>query len=221
MELTPELVIAMWGGGIAAGGALVGTWDIAKPGFLRLVGVVVALVGVFAVIAGGPLMLLPIALAIVPIVVPRQRLVAVASLAVAAAIFLVAALGDSPWLPAATGLVLLGGITSEMVLGHWYLVDPRLPRFALQRLATIGGVGLAGDFAYAATHDGFSWDSDEVIFGWAFVALVVMTALLIVGVTQALRERAYSGVMAATGLSYLAVLTSFGVVVLGRTLTVG
>jgi hypothetical protein len=34
----------------------------------------------------------------------------------------------------------------------------------------------------------------------------------------ALRERGYSGVMAATGLSYLAVLTSIGSAVLGRAL---
>jgi hypothetical protein len=37
-------------------------------------------------------------------------------------------------------------------------------------------------------------------------------------VYSALGERGYAGVMAATGLSYLAVLTSTGAVVLGRLL---
>ncbi len=48
--------------------------------------------------------------------------------------------------------------------------------------------------------------------------LTLVSALLVAGVSFALREPFYSGVMAATGLSYLAVLTAFGVVVVGRLL---
>ena len=40
----------------------------------------------------------------------------------------------------------------------------------------------------------------------------------IAGVIFSLKEPGYAGVMAATGLSYLAVLTAFGVAVLGRML---
>ena len=49
----------------------------------------------------------------------------------------------------------------------------------------------------------------------------VASALLMVGVWLALAETGYSGVMAATGLSYLAVLTALGAAVLGRLLVSG
>ena len=55
----------------------------------------------------------------------------------------------------------------------------------------------------------------------AYVALAVLTGLLVAAVWFSLRETGYSGVMAATGLSYLGVLTSFGVVVVGRLLVAG
>ena len=55
----------------------------------------------------------------------------------------------------------------------------------------------------------------------ALVALSVMTGLLVVAVWFSLKEPSYSGVMAATGLSYLGVLTTFGVVVVGRLLVAG
>ena len=42
-----------------------------------------------------------------------------------------------------------------------------------------------------------------------------------VGVIGALKWPAYSGVMAATGLSYLALLTTLGAVFLGRALVAG
>jgi hypothetical protein len=50
---------------------------------------------------------------------------------------------------------------------------------------------------------------------------MVTSIALMVGVFAALRYPAYSGVMAATGLSYLAVLTSLGGVFLGRVLVAG
>jgi hypothetical protein len=61
---------------------------------------------------------------------------------------------------------------------------------------------------------------DGVMIG-AMVAVSAMSALLIAAVWFSLKEQAYSGVMAATGLSYLGVLTVFGVVVIGRLLVTG
>jgi hypothetical protein len=55
----------------------------------------------------------------------------------------------------------------------------------------------------------------------AYLALAVLSALLVAAVWFSLREPTYSGVMAATGLSYLGVLTAFGVVVVGRLLIAG
>jgi hypothetical protein len=51
--------------------------------------------------------------------------------------------------------------------------------------------------------------------------LFFTSIVLMVAVIAALRYPAYSGVMAATGLSYLAVLTTLGAVFLGRALLAG
>ncbi len=54
------------------------------------------------------------------------------------------------------------------------------------------------------------------ILGWFWVACAVTTIGLSVVTTAALRERAYSAVMAATGLLYLAILTAFGTDLVAR-----
>ncbi len=115
--------------------------------------------------------------------------------------------------------VSLAGMNSEMLLGPGVLVDPQLPRWALQRLDLVAGIGLGADVVVVAALGAFGSD-DGVMIG-AMVAVTVMTALLVVGVWFSLRETGYSGVMAATGLSYLGVLTTFGVVVVGRLLVAG
>jgi hypothetical protein len=50
---------------------------------------------------------------------------------------------------------------------------------------------------------------------------MVASIVLMAAAIAALRQPAYSGVMAATGLSYLAVLTTLGGVFLGRVLVAG
>ena len=57
--------------------------------------------------------------------------------------------------------------------------------------------------------------------GIVFGALTGMSVLLMIAVWYSLKEPSYPGVMAATGLSYLAVLTSLGATTLGRTLLDG
>jgi hypothetical protein len=105
-----------------------------------------------------------------------------------------------------------------MMLGHWYLIAPRLPRSALRALAVVGGAGAVFDAIVVAARGAFPWAPEDFIMGVAFVVLSATSLLLMAAVFFALRERGYSGVMAATGLSYLAVLTSIGSAVLGRAL---
>jgi hypothetical protein len=120
------------------------------------------------------------------------------------------------WLPAVSVSIALGGVTSEMLLGHWYLVDPRLPRWALRALALVGIVGLAADAGVLALA-GLPVGGATV----AYWALMGTSLVLMAGVIGSLRYPAYAGVMAATGLSYLAVLTTLGGVFLGRVLVAG
>lgn len=120
------------------------------------------------------------------------------------------------WLATSTAALALGGVTAEMMLGHWYLVDPRLPRSALRYLALAGIAGLVIDGGLMTALGGSAGGP------WiAFALLVVTSIALMVGVVAALRYPAYSGVMAATGLSYLAVLTTLGATFLGRALVAG
>jgi hypothetical protein len=103
-----------------------------------------------------------------------------------------------------------------MALGHWYLVDPRLPRSLLKTLAVIGIVGLLAETAMLAMV-GLPSGGAAI----AFWVLMATSVLLMAGVYGSLRYPAYSGVMAATGLSYLAVLTTLGGMFLGRALVAG
>lgn len=219
--MTPGLILVLWSCGIAAGAAIVAYWRIVGPGFLWLSGGVVALFGVGAAVFGGePASWVAILLAIGGALLARRPIVATAFFAASAALFFTVGVMESDALPFLTGALLLGAMTTLMMLGHWYLVDPQLPRRALLRLDVAAGAGLLADFIYMVVGGTIlEWQPTDAILGWTYLALTVLTFLLIVATWYSLQEPAYSGVMAATGLSYLGLLTSFGVVVLGRVLT--
>ncbi len=222
MDLTPVLVLAMWASGLALGAAIVAWWAIVGPGYLWTAGGAVALVGLFTVIiGGGPAAVVGTVAALVSVALARSQVPASTGLLVAAVAFAIVAAADSPVLPVVTGSVLAGGVTSEMLLGHWYLVDPRLPRWALKVLTAGAALGLVAEACLVTVQLAVNGNAADPFLGWAWLALTVMTALLIAGVWFSLDEPRYTGVMAATGLSYLAVLTSFGVITLGRMIGFG
>jgi hypothetical protein len=212
----------MWTAGMAGGGAAVAWWRIVGPGFTWLTSAAVVLFGIgFAVFSEQPSAYAGVALAAGAAVIARNHRIAAVFFASAAVVLVIAVLGsesDPGLIPALTGSLFLGAITTEMMLGHWYLVDPRLPRWALQRLDIAAGAGLLADFLYLVVQGALDWAPTDAVLGWAFVALSLFTFLLVIAVWYSLQEPNYTGVMAATGLSYLAVLTSFGVVALGRIL---
>lgn len=217
MDLGPALILAMWTAGLAAGGSAVAAWRIVGPGYGWLAAAVTVGVGIFVVLAGGGVWaIVGVTAAAIAGLFARRPPVSTAAFAVAALAFIAAAWTDSPLGVAVSGALMVGGITSEMLLGHWYLVDPRLPRWALFRLTAAGAAGLMVDAVAVAVQMARNGVQTDSIFGWAYVALALMTGLLVTGVWFSLREPRYTGVMAATGLAYLAVLTSLGVLVVGR-----
>ncbi|RPI25663.1 MAG: DUF2785 domain-containing protein, partial [Actinobacteria bacterium] len=151
----------------------------------------------------------------------EESRLAAAALAASGLCFLAVALFDSPLFPALSGLGFLGAVTSVMMLGHWFLTDPRLPRRPLFILTAMAAVSFALDAAYVLAGGGLDFSGSDGVFAMAYSALAALTGLLLAGVWFSLREPRYSGVMAATGLSYLAVLTAFGLVTLGRSLVAG
>lgn len=202
----------MWAAGISGAGALVGRWQVVGPGFVWLVSAVTAMFGLAGWSAGaGPLALVATGLVGLAVVLARSGLVAVI-LAGAAVGYGAAVIGDGGPLLTISGALALGGVTTEMMLGHWYLIDPQLPRWSLHRLVAVGVAGLVFDLGLALADSGINRN----ITAAAYFTLAVASVALMVFVWLALREPGYSGVMAATGLSYLATLTTIGSVVAGR-----
>jgi hypothetical protein len=136
------------------------------------------------------------------------------------------AAGDPPALSVArvvVGAAFLGAVTDAMLLGHWYLVQPGMPRAPLLELirwlaATwpFEVLVLVWPTGMLSVISGTVDDGYNGILGWMWIACAV-TTIVLVGVTRAaLKERQYSAVMAATGLLYLAILTAFGTDLVAR-----
>jgi hypothetical protein len=121
------------------------------------------------------------------------------------------------------GAAFLGAVSDAMLLGHWYLVQPGLgrgPLLELNRWLALTWpveVGLllwpTGMLSVLSGSVDDGWDGT---LGWFWVACAVTTLVLTAVTRAALRERAYSAVMAATGLLYLAILTAFGTDLVAR-----
>ena len=121
------------------------------------------------------------------------------------------------------GAAFLGCVTDAMLLGHWYLVQPGLGRGPLTELnrwlALIWPAEIAAllwPTGMVSVLNGTIKDGYNGILGWFWVACAVTTIGLTFVTRAALRERAYSAVMAATGLLYLAILTAFGTDLVAR-----
>ncbi len=136
--------------------------------------------------------------------------------------------GGSSWLAAVrllVGAAFLGAVTDSMLLGHWYLTQPGLPRDPLKELVRWTAMvwpaevlvmllppGMIGVLA-GSRSDGYGG-----LLGWMWVVCALLTIGLVGATWLALRERFYSAVMAATGLIYLAILTAFGTDLVARAL---
>jgi hypothetical protein len=121
------------------------------------------------------------------------------------------------------GAAFLGAITDAMLLGHWYLVQPGLPRRRLHELVDAVGIiwpieviALLIPVGMVSVWTGTIDDGWGGMLGWMWAACAVTTIVLVVVTKAALRERQYSAVMAATGLLYLAILTAFGTDIVAR-----
>lgn len=121
------------------------------------------------------------------------------------------------------GAAFLGAITDAMLLGHWYLVQPGLPRRLLNEI--VSSLIWLWPFEVAvmllptgmiSVIKGTVDDGWNGTLGWMWLACTVATIALVFVTQAALREKYYSAVMAATGLLYLAILTSFGMDLVAR-----
>jgi hypothetical protein len=126
------------------------------------------------------------------------------------------------------GALFLGAVTDAMLLGHWYLVQPGLGRGPLHELNRwlaavwpfeVGALLLPTGMLSVLS--GSVADGYNGLLGWFWVACALTTIVLCFVTRAALKERAYSAVMAATGLLYLAILTAFGTDLVARAVLSG
>ena len=121
------------------------------------------------------------------------------------------------------GAAFIGAISDGMLLGHWYLVQPGLPRKLLNEMVTalmwlwpleVGALLLPTGMisVWLGTVD----DGWGGLLGWMWGMCAISTIVLVLVTRAALKERYYSAVMAATGLLYLAILTAFGTDIVAR-----
>ncbi len=126
------------------------------------------------------------------------------------------------------GAIFLGLVSDAMLLGHWYLVQPGLPRrhvneivraflwsWPAEVVVMLIPTGMFSVFS-GSVDDGWSGQ-----LGWFWAACAITTGVLGIVTLKALTERAYSAVMAATGLMYLAILTAFGTDLVARAVLAG
>lgn len=121
------------------------------------------------------------------------------------------------------GAAFLGAVTDAMLLGHWYLVQPGLARTSLLELVRWTAViwpfevvALLLPTGMLSVLSGAVDDGYGGTLGWTWIMCAVTTIGLCVVTRAALKERAYSAVMAATGLLYLAIIMAFGTDLIAR-----
>jgi hypothetical protein len=117
-----------------------------------------------------------------------------------------------------TGAAFMGAVTDGLLLGHWYLVERRLPRDHIQRLALILLVAVAVEAAAVAV-SGFGDTGLPAGFNlflgiggvatWVALGMALATALVAILIVISLRGTQSRAVQAATGFFYLAVITAF------------
>lgn len=232
MQLSPGLVLTQWAAGMIAVVFVVNRWKVTSPGYAWLVDACAVGFGLLAWAAGGrtewPLLVLAGGgtLAIVLSVAKLRGWPQAAAEAVAAAAGAVACvrLGAASMDPAAMGAVralagaaFLGAVSDAMILGHWYLIDPTLPKVAIRRLNAIAAATLAVlaiTLLLPPSSVLGAFDSATLLaLGW--LATSVFCGILVFLVARALREKGYAAVMSATGLLYVATMVAVGVVVTG------
>lgn len=121
------------------------------------------------------------------------------------------------------GALFIGAATDTMLLGHWYLVQPGLPRDALREmlnyliaLTPIEIIVYIIPTGMISAINGTIDDGYNGILTWFWVISALATLVLGFVAKAALKERQYSAVMAVTGLTYLSILTAFSTDLIAR-----
>ena len=112
-------------------------------------------------------------------------------------------------------ILLVSSVFSSMMIGHWFLVDPTIERIGMKNISKFSsGLSILLAFLvfiniYESSSMFFSSVSQNLLKN-VVIFLYLSSALLSFGSLKSLQEKSYTGVMASTGLSYLALIVSLG-----------
>ena len=118
-------------------------------------------------------------------------------------------------LPSLLPILLVSSVFSSMMIGHWFLVDPTIERIGMKNISKFSsGLSILMAFLvfiniYESSSMFFSSVSENLLKN-VVIFLYLSSALLSFGSLKSLQEKSYTGVMASTGLSYLALIVSLG-----------
>ena len=103
---------------------------------------------------------------------------------------------------------LISGIFSLMMIGHWFLVDPTISKEGMKKIAivtSLQSLALIPLVQFDLINSGI-----VPIYKLIIIFLYATTSILAFASYKSLNEKSYTGVMAATGLSYLSLIVSIG-----------
>ena len=112
-------------------------------------------------------------------------------------------------------ILLVSSVFSSMMIGHWFLVDPTIERLGMKNISKFSsGLSILLAFLvfiniYESSSMFFSSVSENLLNN-VVIFLYLSSALLSFGSLKSLQEKSYTGVMASTGLSYLALIVALG-----------
>jgi len=112
-------------------------------------------------------------------------------------------------------ILLVASVFSLMMIGHWFLVDPTIEKIGMKNISKFSsGLSILLAFLvfiniYESSSMFFSSVSENLLKN-VVIFLYLSSALLSFGSLKSLQEKSYTGVMASTGLSYLALIVSLG-----------
>jgi len=95
-----------------------------------------------------------------------------------------------------------------MMIGHWFLVDPTITRVGMKNIAR-SSMLIAGLLCLMIITGLMSLEVTS-LYKNIIIGLYASSLILSLGSLKSLNETSYTGVMAATGLSYLSLLVSLG-----------
>jgi hypothetical protein len=215
----PLHLAASWVAGTAGASAALAWASVGSSGLRLLLAAVVGAgaAGMALTGAGGEALVVSSGLAWVVATLRLPRRGSVGWLAATAGGVLAA---GEDWLALVGDATLLGSITVGLCLGHWFLVDPHLPRGPMRVLAWSALAGLAVVAVATATSATPSSGGGRAAVPIAVVAGVV-SALSLAAVPLSLAVPTYKGVQSATGLFYVSTMSVGAFVIVASAIRAG